>query len=146
MMGKFLTIKLLLISFFLIPLNNNADEKLYFKGGVFINEIPQYRHELGFTFQDSKVLTYEKEGKFYLVFGIPYKSKIGENIYLLKNGNQNFPVQFIINEKVYATQRIKVAKKCLPKVINMLQNWPGARSCPSKVTYQSCPKVPPQSH
>ena len=111
MMRKFLAIKLILIIFFLTPLNNNAEENLYYRGGIFISEITQYSHEVGFTFHNSKVLTYEKEGRFYLIFGIPYKSKIGENTYLLKNGNKDFPVKFSINEKKYATQRINVAKK-----------------------------------
>ena len=73
MMRKFLAIKLILIIFFLTPLNNNAEENLYYRGGIFISEITQYSHEVGFTFHNSKVLTYEKEGRFYLIFGIPYK-------------------------------------------------------------------------
>ena len=111
MMRKFLSIKLILISFFLTPLNNNAEENLFYRGGIFISEITKYSHEAGFTFHNSKVLTYEKEGKFYLIFGIPYKSKIGKNTYLLKNGNKDYPVKFTINDKEYATQRISVAKK-----------------------------------
>ena len=111
MMRKFLSIKLILVSFFLTPLNNNAGENLFYRGGIFISEITKYSHEAGFTFHNSKVLTYEKEGKFYLIFGIPYKSKIGKNTYLLKNGNKDYPVKFTIHDKEYATQRISVAKK-----------------------------------
>ena len=34
MMRKFLSIKLILISFFLTPLNNNAEENLLYRGGI----------------------------------------------------------------------------------------------------------------
>ena len=34
------------------------------------------------------------------MFGIPYNSDTGENSFMLKNGNNNFPIAFAIKDKI----------------------------------------------
>tara|TARA_Y100000817_G_scaffold298428_1_gene275611 strand:- start:313 stop:1140 length:828 start_codon:yes stop_codon:yes gene_type:complete len=107
---KKLGFKLIVVSMLFAPLNQQAEETSYYKGSIYIKEISKKHHETGFTFNNARVLSYEDDDKYYLVFGIPYDSYIGSNTYLLKNGNTNFPITFTIRHKEYATQYIKVDK------------------------------------
>ncbi len=103
-------LNLIILLIFFFPSSHQADESSYHRGGIYIKEISRNNHEVGFTFNNAKVLTYETDGKFYLVFGIPYNSDTGENSFMLKNGNNNFPIAFAIKDKDYATQYIEVNK------------------------------------
>ena len=110
-MTKLFLFKFLTILFLFYPTFTFAIDATLHKGGVFVKEITKDDHHVGFTYKNSKVLTYQKGNKYYLIFGIPFESPLGKNKILLKNGENDYPIVFEVAEKKYNIQRIKVNTK-----------------------------------
>ncbi len=88
--------------------NNNS---FVHPGGVVLKEISYKQHMKGFQYNGSKVATMEKNGSYFLLFGIPFDIEKGKNIIELLNGNDSYYLNLDIREKTYPSQYINVSKK-----------------------------------
>ena len=82
-------------------------------GGVYLKEISKddYRQEL--FIDNQRILTWEYMDKFYVVYGIPYNSKIGNNTLIVKDkANKTIKdISLKIEKKIFDTQKIIVNRK-----------------------------------
>ena len=99
----------------------------WYGGGIYLKEISQDEYNQELYIENQKILTWQHLDKFYIVYGIPYKSKTGSNTLVIKNKkNETIKKVFInIEKKNYDTQKIVVNKKYIQPdkdTINRIKN------------------------
>ena len=94
----------------IIPLTLFANE-LIVKGGISIHEISKKQFHQNLSYNGVKLATYHHDNRYYLLYGIPYGSKIGKTSLKIKNDSEYFNINFDIKKRDFKTQHIRVAKK-----------------------------------
>ena len=111
MVGKILVLSRLLIISFLIILSGNAYSARDFSPGdvVFIS-LDESESLMDFYYKGNLITKVLKNDRPYLLFGIPYYTKKGENQFIFENKKIIKKMTFNILKKKYPIQRIEIKK------------------------------------
>ena len=84
-----------------------------YPGSIYIKELTRDEYQQDIYLNNDRLLRWNKNNKFFLVYGISYNSKLGENKFILKDKNYNVLKTININilKKDFNIQKINVDKK-----------------------------------
>ena len=99
--------------YFASPLAASDDHMYVYPGSIYITELTKNEYDQDIFHGENRLLKWSKNGKFYLIYGVSYKSQIGLNELLLrdKNSNNLKTISFNILNKDFTIQKINVNKK-----------------------------------
>ena len=104
--------------FFIIILTNSpgvleASDNLNMntKGGVYIYQVKRHNSYSDIFLNSQQLLTIEYKDKYFLIYAIPYESKLGKNSLEIKINNKVSYLSFNVEEKTFDTQNIYVDSK-----------------------------------
>ena len=107
-----------LFLFFIIILTNSpgvleASDNLNMntKGGVYIYQVKRHNSYSDIFLNSQQLLTIEYKDKYFLIYAIPYESKLGKNSLEIKINNNVSYLSFNVEEKTFDTQHIYVDSK-----------------------------------
>ena len=81
------------------------------KGGVYIHKMEKSDLNSDILLNNEKLLTIEYKNNFFLIYGIPYDSPLGENNLKIKINSNISYLNFNIQDKNFDTQHINVSSK-----------------------------------
>ena len=81
------------------------------KGGVYIHEVKRHNLNSDIFLNNQQLLTIEYKDKYFLIYAIPYESKLGKNSLEIKINNNVSYLSFNVEEKTFDTQNIYVDSK-----------------------------------
>ena len=81
------------------------------KGGVYIHQVEQHNSYSDIFLNSQQLLTIEYKAKYFLIYAIPYESKLGKNSLEIKINNNVSYLSFNVEEKTFDTQNIYVDSK-----------------------------------
>ena len=84
---------------------------LNIQGGIHLHEINKTEYTDGYKLDNKRLLTIKRNNKFYLIYGIPYKTPIGPVNLNITSLISKKGIKFTIKEKVFHRQDISVSKK-----------------------------------
>tara|TARA_Y100000992_G_scaffold164082_1_gene110118 strand:+ start:40 stop:882 length:843 start_codon:yes stop_codon:yes gene_type:complete len=84
-----------------------------YPGGIYITEITRNEYNQDIYHEEDRLLKWSKNDEYYLVYGISYNSKIGNNKLLLKDRSSKVlkTININITDKDFKIQKINVNKK-----------------------------------
>ena len=108
--------KVIIIIICIFPSDSNTSsifktKYLNVPGGIFLQEITQQQYRNGVFINDIKIFTKQIDNKFYLIYGIPYKTPIGDQSINIVGQNTQKTVNFYLKKKKFKKQYIKISKK-----------------------------------
>ena len=109
--GKILVISRLLIISVLLVLSGNAyPDRDYSPGDVIFISLNQNESLLDFYYRGNLMTKVSKDDKYYLLFGVPYDMKKGENQFIFESKKIIKKITFNILKKKYPIQKIEIKK------------------------------------
>tara|TARA_B110000967_G_C18722004_1_gene478153 strand:+ start:142 stop:909 length:768 start_codon:yes stop_codon:yes gene_type:complete len=81
------------------------------KGGVYIYQVKRHNSYSDIFLNSQQLLTIEYKDKYFLIYAIPYESKLGKNSLEIKINNNVSYLSFNVEEKTFDTQHIYVDSK-----------------------------------
>lgn len=94
--------------------NSHADSaSLHYPvpGGIAVVDLATTKRPDTVTFNKSKVMTIEQEGKWYAITGIPLTTQPGRHQLVISSNKQSRTVGFRVLEKKYETQHLTIKNK-----------------------------------
>ena len=83
------------------------------KGGLYIQELIDYNLTSSIFLNNQRLLAIGYKDRNFLIYGIPYESKLGRNSLKIKINNDIHYLDFDIKPKLFDTQKIRVSSKYL---------------------------------
>ncbi len=102
------------INLYFSPLIIASDKYMdIYPGGVYITELTKNEYQQDIYLNQDRLLRWSKNNKFFLVYGISYNSKIGENKFIITDKDSNIlkTINFNVLNKDFKIQKIIVDKK-----------------------------------
>tara|TARA_Y100000748_G_scaffold292762_1_gene281615 strand:+ start:480 stop:1337 length:858 start_codon:yes stop_codon:yes gene_type:complete len=113
---RFVILNLIIINinlYFSSPLIASDNYMNVYPGSIYIKELTRDEYQQDIYLNNDRLLRWNKNNKFFLVYGISYNTKLGVNKFVLKDKNSNVIKNININilKKDFNTQKINVDKK-----------------------------------
>ena len=83
------------------------------KGGLYIHELVDYNLTSSIFLNNQRLLAIGYKDRNFLIYGIPYESKLGRNSLKIKINNGIRYLDFNIKPKFFDTQKIRISSKYL---------------------------------
>ena len=111
--NKLLLILLIILNPLMVQALTINEEFKNIKGGLLVEEISENEYKKGFKLNNVNLLTYAEGYKYFLIYGIPYNSKIGSNVIKITSNSNLIDkvINFEVRNKDFQTQYITVSKK-----------------------------------
>ena len=111
--NKLLLIFLIILSPLTVQALTIGEEFRNIKGGLLIKEISEDAYKTSFKLNNIDLLTYSKEQKFFLIYGIPYNSNVGSNEIIITSNSDLIEkiINFEVKYRDFQTQYINVSTK-----------------------------------
>ena len=111
--NKLLLIFLIILNPLMVQALTINEEFKNIKGGLLVEEISENEYKKGFKLNNVNLLTYAEGYKYFLIYGIPYNSKIGSNVIKITSNSNLIDkvINFEVRNKDFQTQYITVSKK-----------------------------------
>lgn len=122
--NKLLLILLIILNPLMVQALTINEEFKNIKGGLLVEEISENEYKKGFKLNNVNLLTYAEGYKYFLIYGIPYNSKIGPNVIKITSNSNLIDkvISFEVRNKDFQTQYIAVSKKyTTPSKIDLLR-------------------------
>lgn len=122
--NKLLLILLIILNPLMVQALTINEEFKNIKGGLLVEEISENEYKKGFKLNNVNLLTYTEGYKYFLIYGIPYNSKIGPNVIKITSNSNLIDkvISFEVRNKDFQTQYIAVSKKyTTPSKIDLLR-------------------------
>ncbi len=113
----------LLINIFILQLIQVAHaetEQVIRQGGLYLEEISEKDSQMHIMHDSNRLTTVEFNQKYYLLYGIPYNTKIGAHTVEVTANNQKRFIRMNLKSKKFDTQYIKIANKYISPSTNTL--------------------------
>ncbi len=113
---RFVILNLIIINinlYFSSPLIASDNYMNVYPGSIYIKELTRDEYQQDIYLNNDRLLRWNKNNKFFLVYGISYNTKLGVNKFVLKDKNSNVIKNININilKKDFNIQKINVDKK-----------------------------------
>ena len=113
----------LLINIFILQLIQVAHaetEQVIRQGGLYLEEITEKDSQMHIMHDSNRLTTVEFNQKYYLLYGIPYNTKIGAHTVEVTANNKKRFIRMNLKSKKFDTQYIKIANKYISPSTNTL--------------------------
>ncbi|MBH44141.1 MAG: peptidase M23 [Gammaproteobacteria bacterium] len=89
----------------------SSEKYVSYKGGVIFFEISKNEYQSGYKLDEINLLVLHRNDKYYLLYGVPYQTKVGKNKITVSNNKSKRIFEFIVKEKKFDKQFIEIKKK-----------------------------------